>query len=190
VQRKVRRAERERLRYEEGTSDVLLQQFYKLLVMTRRRQFLPPQPMAWFRGLIASFGDMLKIRVAFKDNTPIASILTISYKDTVTYKYGCSDAQFNKLGGTALLFWRTIQQSQEYGFEKLDMGRSDTDNTGLVAFKEHWGAPRCTLNYWRFPNRLHARQSTWKQDLAKQLVSVAPDMSLTAVGKLLYRHIG
>ncbi|HZR58763.1 MAG TPA: GNAT family N-acetyltransferase [Terriglobales bacterium] len=190
VQRKVRRAEREQLRYEEGSSDALLEQFYKLLVMTRRRQFLPPQPLDWFRGLIASFGEMLKIRVAFKGDVPVASILTVSYKDTITYKYGCSDARFNNLGGTPFLFWRTIQQAQEGGFEKLDMGRSDTDNAGLVAFKEHWGAPRSVLSYWRYPNRLHVRQSTWKQDLAKQLVLIAPDVSLTAVGRLLYRHIG
>ena len=49
VQRNIRRAEREKLQYEEGTSEDLLQQFYRLLVMTRRRQYLPPQPLNWFR---------------------------------------------------------------------------------------------------------------------------------------------
>src|SRR5262249_40551519 len=48
VQRKIRRAERESLKYEEGTSEVLLKKFYRLLVMTRRRQHLPPQPLTWF----------------------------------------------------------------------------------------------------------------------------------------------
>ena len=79
VQRNVRRAEREQLHYEEGTSEELLRQFYKLLVMTRRRQFLPPQPMNWFRGLISWFGETLKIRVALKGSTPVASILTFSF---------------------------------------------------------------------------------------------------------------
>ena len=44
---------------------------------------------------MASFGDKLKFRVAFKDGAPIASILTLDYKDTVTFKYGCSDARWS-----------------------------------------------------------------------------------------------
>src|SRR5580700_5124915 len=47
VQRKIRRAERENLKYEEGTSENLLQEFYRLVVLTRRRQCLPPQPLKW-----------------------------------------------------------------------------------------------------------------------------------------------
>src|SRR6266403_1418688 len=139
VQRKVRRAERESLRFEEGTSDVLLNQFYKLLIMTRRRQGLPPQPLKWFRTLVTRMGNDLKIRVALKGEIPIASILTISDKKTLVYKYGCSDSRFNNLGGTALLFWNAIQDAKANGIEEFDMGRSDTDNPGLVTFKEHWG---------------------------------------------------
>jgi CelD/BcsL family acetyltransferase involved in cellulose biosynthesis len=190
VQRKVRRAEREGLTYEEGQSDVLLNKFYRLLVKTRRRQQLPPQPLAWFRGLIAAFGDGLKIRLASKDGVPVASILTLSFKKTMTYKYGCSDAQFNKLGGMALLFWKTIQEAKENGCEELDMGRSDLDNPGLVTFKEHWGATRSELSYWRYPKREPVSQNTWKIRFAKHLVSAAPEMSLEAAGTLLYRHIG
>src|SRR5437870_3042075 len=44
IQRKIRRAERERLTYEEGRSDALLENFYQLLLRTRRRQSLPPHP--------------------------------------------------------------------------------------------------------------------------------------------------
>ena len=125
VQRKIRRAERENLQYEEGLSDDLLQKFYRLVVMTRRRQYLPPQPLRWFRGLTAAFGNDLKIRVASKEGIAVASILTISHKRTMVYKYGCSNAAANRFGGMALLFWRTIQEAQEKGLEELDMGRSE-----------------------------------------------------------------
>ena len=118
VQRKIRRAEREKLQYEEGRSEDLLQKFYRLLVMTRRRQYLPPQPLAWFRGLIAAFGNDLKIRVASKDGSAVASILTLSHKKSMIYKYGCSNAAFNNLGGTALLFWKTIQEAKGHGLEE------------------------------------------------------------------------
>lgn len=190
VQRKIRRAEREKLQYEDGASEDLLQKFYRLLVMTRRRQYLPPQPLDWFRGLIAAFGNDLKIRVASKDGVAVASILTLSHKKSMIYKYGCSNAAFNNLGGTALLFWKTIQQAKDAGFEELDMGRSDYDNQGLIAFKEHWGAVGTSISYWTYPNRPAAPPAAWKKSLPKRAVSAAPDLALKAVGGLLYRHIG
>jgi CelD/BcsL family acetyltransferase involved in cellulose biosynthesis len=190
VQRKIRRAEREALEYEGGNSEALLKKFYRLLVMTRRRQHLPPQPISWFRALMASFGQDLKIRVASKDGVAVASILTLVHKKIVTYKYGCSDTEFNKLGGTALLFWRTIQEAKEKGFEELDMGRSDMDNSGLVTFKGHWGATQSSLDYWQYPHSLPGLQSPWKMKVLGKMVAVAPDVSLTAAGSILYRHIG
>jgi lipid II:glycine glycyltransferase (peptidoglycan interpeptide bridge formation enzyme) len=191
VQRKIRRAEREGLKYEDGNSEALLQKFYRLLVATRRRQYLPPQPLAWFRGLIATFGNDLTIRVASKGDVPVASILTLSNKKCVVYKYGGSIASHNKLGGMALLFWRTIQEAKDKGLEELDMGRSGIDNLGLIAFKEHWEATATTLNYWRYPPPCpQAPRSAWQKSVARRLVQAAPDLVLEAVGTLLYRHIG
>jgi hypothetical protein len=190
IQRKIRRAEREKLQYEEGTSEELLTKFYCLLVMTRRRQYLPPQPLSWFRGLIAALGADLQIRVASKDGRPVASILTLSHKKTMVYKYGCSNVAFNNLGGTPFLFWRTIQDAKDRGFEQLEMGRSDMDNQGLVAFKERLGASRRSLSYWRYPQiDLHGFGS-WKNTIAKRVVPLMPDLALETIGKLLYRHIG
>lgn len=190
VQRKIRRAERESLRYEAGSSNDLLGHFYKLLIMTRRRHGLPPQPMKWFRSIVACMGQDVKIRVALKGEIPIASIVTISNKKTLVYKYGCSDGRFNNLGGTALLFWNAIQEAKASGMEELDMGRSDTDQLGLVTFKERWGAKRSTVNYWRYPFRAAASRPERLMKYAKRIISVAPDISLVVLGNLLYRHIG
>jgi CelD/BcsL family acetyltransferase involved in cellulose biosynthesis len=190
IQRKIRRAEREGLRCEEGLSDELLRCFYRLLVMTRRRQGLPPQPLKWFQNLIACMGSNAKIRVAFKGEIAVTAILTISHKRTLIYKYGCSDHRFNNLGGMALLFWNAIRDAKAKGMENLDMGRSGTENAGLATFKERWGAERSTLNYWRYP--IQAAQSS-SQNLIKyasRFVPLAPNASLKILGKLLYRHIG
>jgi CelD/BcsL family acetyltransferase involved in cellulose biosynthesis len=190
IQRKIRRAEREGLKYEEGTSEELLHKFYNLLTLTRRRQHLPPQPLGWFRGLLAAFGDDLKIRVASKGDLPVASILTLCHKKSVVYKYGCSNTSFNNLGGMALLFWNTIQEAKSKGLEELDMGRSDTDNCGLITFKERWGAVGTQLNYWTYPRTLQVGPRTWQKSLAERVVAVAPDFALRAAGTLMYRHMG
>src|SRR5258708_18597503 len=64
IQRKIQRAKRESLEYEADRSESNLAKFYHLLLLTRRRQGLPPQPMAWFRNLRDCFGESLTIRVA------------------------------------------------------------------------------------------------------------------------------
>lgn len=190
VQRKIRRAERESLRYEEGSSQKLLNFFYKLMIMTRRRHGLPPQPLKWFQALIASLGSDLKIRVAFKNDAAVASILTVAYKKTLVYKYGCSDLRYSNLGANILVFWHAIQDAKAQGIEELDMGRSDLENQGLAVFKENWGAQRSSLNYLRYPGQ---SAKPGPEDLIKHvrsLVAIAPDISLVMLSNLFYRHIG
>jgi CelD/BcsL family acetyltransferase involved in cellulose biosynthesis len=191
VQRKIHRAEREKLTYEEGRSDELLKKFYDLLLLTRRRHGLPPQPLVWFRNVVECLGDRLLIRIASKDDQPVASIVTIQYKDVLVYKYGCSDSRFNSLGGNSLLFWRAIQDAKKNGLLKYDLGRSETDNSGLVTFKENWGAVSMPLDYYRLPARqpFHLN-SGWPTRVARGVFSVMPDTLLAATGRLLYRHIG
>jgi CelD/BcsL family acetyltransferase involved in cellulose biosynthesis len=191
VRRKIRRAEREGLAYEEGRSESLLEKFYRLMVMTRRTQRLPPQPLAWFRNLIACMGDKLKIRLASKDGRPVASILTLSYKATLIYKYGCSDKRFSKLGGTQLLFWKAIQEAKHNGLRELDMGRSDRDDLGLIRFKNRWGAARSTLTYWRYGSVAADFANTgWSTQIARLICGYMPHDLLTRAGSILYRHVG
>jgi CelD/BcsL family acetyltransferase involved in cellulose biosynthesis len=190
VQRTIRRAQSESLRYEEGCSELLLNQFYKLLIMTRRRQGVPPQPLKWFRSLIQCIGSNLKIRVALKGDIPVASILTIADQKKMVYKYGCRDPRFNNLGGTFLLLWRTIQEAKAAGMKEFDLGRSDTSNLGLVTFKEHWAAKRVALNYWRYPAQATGFGPEYAIKQVRRLLSVMPDAPLGMLGRLLYPHSG
>jgi hypothetical protein len=191
IQRKVQRAEREGLTLLEGRSETELSIFYKLLMLTRRRHQLPPQPMVWFQNLIAGFGEKLSIRIALKGDTPAASILTIAHNKTVVYKYGCSDSELHNLGGMPFLFWGAIQHAKQHGMEEFDFGRSDLDNPGLISFKENFGAPRRDLVYYRYPVEASS-EATEKpvMEVARRAFSALPDFCLTAAGRLLYRHIG
>jgi hypothetical protein len=191
IQRKIRRAEREGLTEEVGRSNRLLDIFYRLQLLTRRRHQLPPQPLSWFRNLIEFFGESLEIRVAFKERQPIAGILTVRHKTTLVYKYGCSDLRFHNLGGMHLLLWRAIQDAKKCGLQILDLGRSDQDNLGLVTFKERWNAKRSTSTYARFPAGASQPLSTgWRLKTAKRIFEYVPDALLSAVGTLFYKHIG
>ena len=191
VRRKIQRAAREGLVYEEGRSVGLLSMFYQLLLITRRRHGLPAQPVAWFQSLIACLGERVKIRVASKNGQPVASILTIRCKRALVYKYGCADQRFNNLGGTQLLFWKSIQEAKECRLREFDLGRSDCDNPGLVMFKDRWGATRTELAYLRYPvEQSHSLAEARQSRIGKYVWSHVPSGVLAAAGKVLYRHMG
>jgi lipid II:glycine glycyltransferase (peptidoglycan interpeptide bridge formation enzyme) len=180
------------LSYAKGRTERLLKEFYQLLLLTRRRHQLPPQPFQWFRSLADCLGDRLAVHVAYKSERAVAAIVTLTFKNTVTYKYGCSDEQLANLGGTPFLFWKIIEEAQTAGLQLLDLGRSDLDNPGLATFKERLGGERQELHYYRLSGNSNVRvpRPSWMKPLAQQLFSHIPDSLLVASGKLLYRHIG
>ena len=193
IRRKIKRAERENLVYESGRSRELLQKFRHLLFLTRRRHKLPPQPAAWFENVVNSFGEAATIHVASKDSIPVASILTLRYKNSLVYKYGCSDSQYSNLGGTPLLFWKVIQQAKDSGVEIFDLGRSASEDTGLIAFKNHLGGIASKLAYYRSPvarPKTDAGSPSFVSAWARETIGRLPDPLLSGVGQLLYRHIG
>lgn len=191
VQRKIRRAERERLTYIDGRSRELVEEFYRLLMETRRRHRLPPQPLEWFNTLVDSLADALTIRIARKGNRPIAGILTLKFRNRMYYKYGCSDKKFHNLGGMQMLLWQTIQQGKNAGAEELDLGRSDMDQMSLATFKDHWGSTRSLLTYYRYPGiRQPNRFRKLTTGVARHAFARLPNALLATAGKLVYPHIG
>ncbi len=194
TQRRIRRAERSGLLYREGRSEALLESFYYLLVLTRRRHRIPPQPKTWFRNLIGCFGKALQIRVASLDGRPVAAILTLRHRDTLVYKYGCSDPHHRSLGGTHFLFWRAIQEAKRDGLRFFDLGRSAADHQGLITFKDRWGATRIPLTYVRVVNAKYASANYqtgahgWGRHLAGQALSYLPACMLDWLARAIYRH--
>ncbi len=188
LQRRIRRAEREELTHESGCSEELLNDFYRLLLITRRRHQLPPQPLAWFRNLVSNMGENLQIRVARKGGVPVAALLTLRHRTTAVYKYGCSDERFHSLAAMPFLFWKFIEESKATGAEQIDFGRSDLDHEGLINFKDHFGTTRRKIAYWRYPK--DERTSPAGRSAARRIFSVLPDALSRLAGGLVYRHLG
>ena len=191
IQRKIRRAERERLSYDVGVDESLIDRLYRLLQLTRARHRLPPQPIEWFHNLVAGMGTNLCIRIASKAGEPVAGILTLRHGAVLMYKYGASDTDYAPLGGMAMLLWESIKEAKQAGCEWLDLGRSDLDNPGLIAFKERWGAERAVVTTWQTPPvRTSSRRERLIVQWAKGLFIRLPSPVQTFAGRLLYRHVG
>ncbi len=190
VRRKIKKAEREGLAYRTGRCDTLVNEFYGLILLTRRRHKLPPQPLAWFRNLVRSLQDRLTIHMLTHNGRSVASILTLLHKNVLTYKYGCSDARFHHLGGMPLLFWKAIQEGKQMGATEFDLGRSAPEDPGLSAFKQHLGATSSALSYYRYPNSPAKSAVGQRAILIRQAYAHMPSPIFVEMGRLVYRHLG
>jgi len=190
IQRKIRRAEREGLSCETGSSEQQMGEFYRLMRTTRKRHHRLPQPRAWFRNLIQCMGDRIEVRLARKDGTAIAAMLTLRNRNSIVYKYGCSDERFHHLGSMPFLFWKLIEEGKASGTEVLDLGRSDLGHEGLIVFKDRLGATRELLRYYRRSSHQPRGVLTWGANTMRRLLPVLPETFLSAAGEALYKHVG
>jgi len=188
TQRAIRRAERLGVTCETGRSDDLLRLFYELHAQTRLRHGIPIQPLCWFRNLLECFGEVATIYLARHQERPIAAILVVDHGSTRVYKYGCSDTAYNRYGGMLALMWRAIQDAKRSGRTEFDLGRSDNDDPGLIAFKDHLGGRRATLTYYRCTGSSLDLRRTPAVDGA--IASLVPRALRVRMGRSLYRHFG
>ncbi len=152
---------------------------------------MPPQPFAWFGNLLNCMGEAVDLRLAYMKDVPVASVLVLHFQGTSYYKYGCSDERFHKIGAMPFLLWRAIVKAKSIGSKTFDLGRTEEDNHGLIAFKNHWTPVSDSLTYWTFPpDRSVNFIKDWKQRMVNRVCAHMPDRMLEAVGTLIYRHAG
>lgn len=190
VQRRIRHAERSAITITEGRDFETLKEFYGLVLETRRRQGLLPQPIAWFSNVMKCLGESATIHCARKDGRITAAILTLQHGKTLYYKYGASVAKFHRFGAMPYLLWHAIQYAMDRDLEELDLGRTDCEVQGLVTFKERWNAARSVIDYLRSPRNAPrpTGATVWMRRLLPIVCKYAPGNCQAALGALSYRH--
>jgi Acetyltransferase (GNAT) domain len=188
IQRKIRRAERERVSYQRGNTTELIREFYSLHKQNRRRLGVLPQPFIWFESLVRELKDSIEVRVAYLNGQPIASIVLLKFKETMMYKYGASDTAHNSAGAMPSLLWNAIEDGCRSGCTTFDMGRSDFGQHGLIEFKDRWGTQKTVVRYYRTTSHSAKDLATW--NFGKLFFSTIPPSISPLLARLLYRHVG
>ena len=193
VQRRIRRAERAGLVEKCRTSDELLNVFYGLFGDYAQ----PTSPASAPVCLVSGLGSLPRQgardpRSLSKTEIPIAAILTLTFRETGYFKYGCSDPRFNKFAATPWLLWRAIVAAKSRERSNLIWDERRRTTAGLLAFKNHWVSPPPTIDLLEISRHACSliRPSGWKLKMAKRVFSHVPNSLLVASGKLIYRHIG
>ncbi len=89
------------------------------------------------------------------------------------------------------LFWRLITESKAAGATRIDLGRSDLEQEGLINFKNRLGAGRKRLTYFRYPEAsIEVARMPKRESGIRALVGLLPGTIASLGGRLLYRHMG
>lgn len=189
--RNIRKAERLGVSVAVGHSMSDVDMFYRLHLLTRRRQGVPIQPRRFFtllaqRVIQAGLGFVLTARV---DQVPVASAIFLCWNGTLIYKFGASDARYWDYRPNNLLFREAIRWGIGHDFHTLDWGRTDLEDRGLREFKAGWGAVEEPLLY--SSNGASVASGVSSGRLMKVLSTVirrSPPVVCRVTGELLYGY--
>jgi CelD/BcsL family acetyltransferase involved in cellulose biosynthesis len=190
----IRKAQRHGITIRAGRSLDDLRTFHGMHARLRKAKYgMLAQPFALFEALHAAFDPQQQITalLAEVDGTAIAGILFIESGDTLYYKFNASLDQ--RLRPNDLLVWEGIRLGQRRGLAKLDFGVSDTDQPGLIRYKEKFATEQGVVStlLWQPPGYADPRgeQATRTLHAITRLVTDAsvPDAITQAAGDELYR---
>lgn len=196
VQRQIKKSRKMgvQVRLAESQDDVL--HYYRLHLQTRSKKHgMPAQPQRYFLEAWNAFSprNQMQILLAEHEGHPIAGMVLFAAGTTVRYAYGASDEQYLHLAPNNLLMWHAITWGCTHGYQALDMGRTATDNEGLMEFKRRWGATQEPLPYYYSPQiegLASTSEHSWKFRLLTSCWRQLPVRIAGPLGGSLYRHLG
>lgn len=123
----------------------MLEDFYRIMVETGMRDNFVTRPLSYFRRMMDSMGEHLRLYMAFYEDKPIAGTLAIHYGDKVWYLYGASSNSYRNVMPNYLLQWEMMRWALAEGCTLYDFrgvsGDLSPDNPlyGLYRFKKGFG---------------------------------------------------
>jgi Acetyltransferase (GNAT) domain len=168
--------------------------YYRLHCLTRKRQGVPPQPARFFQHiqehLIAkNFGF---VALVSHHGTHVAGGVFFSFGHRVIYKFGATDRRYQPLYPTHLLLWHVIQWLYHHDYTELCFGRSASNNTGLIQFKDGWGTNKYRINYYRYnlQTASFVKNFNYWSEAGSKVWQKMPATLLKLAGSVLYKHMG
>ncbi len=192
--RNIRKSIREGVSIEIAQCMDSLKAFYRLNCLTRRRHGLPPQPYLFYKNVykhIVSQGYGIVARAEHSGQTIAASVFFL-FGTQAIFKFGASDLSSQDLRPNNLLMWETIRWLKRKNFTRLNFGRTEPENEGLLRYKRAWGARETPFSYHRFNYRKGTFIRGFRKPGARRrnFVSKTPLVLLRLIGGLAYRHVG
>lgn len=143
----IRRVLKRNIRVVSGRED-LLDTFYELMCLSWRFLGTPIFRKSYFKRILDTFGDDIRIFIAYHGTRPVATAFNGHFGTTVEGMWAGGLAEARILEANYALYWEMIRDACERGFHTYHLGRSTAD-TGSESFKKKWNADVTQL-YWQY----------------------------------------
>lgn len=143
----IRRVYKNGLSIRSGHDD-MLDVFYDLMCHSWRDLGTPIYRKQYFRSILETFGNQVRIFVAYQGTTPVATAFNGYSGSTVEGMWAGTPLKYRNLQSNYILYWEMIKHACEEGYEHFHLGRSTVESGG-ESFKRKWGADSKQL-YWQY----------------------------------------
>lgn len=122
-----------------------LDDFYKIMLETGRRDGFAVRPRRYFERMMSSLGKHVRLYMAYYNGEAIAGAIAAQYGNQTWYLYGASSARHREQMPNYLLQWHMICWAIEsgcdvYDFRGVSGGQEEDKVMGLWRFKGGFGA--------------------------------------------------
>ncbi len=192
--RHIKRAKQAGLQFRLAETTAELRAFYELHFKVRKYRYgMLCQPYQLFETLWREFLEPGRggLMLGFDGDTVVGGCLLLEHGDTLYYKYAASHPDYRAKGVSHGAVHGAIALGLERGLKRLDLGRSDTVQPGLVDFKRRFGAESMPLAAfkWLPPNHSQNEAGALFGELSGLLSGEqVPDETTERAGELMYRY--
>ncbi len=121
---------------------------YRVYAESVRNLGTPVFPASLFTEVLAAFGDDADILTVSSGGVPVASVLSLYFRDTVFPYWGGGTHAARGLRANDRMYFALMAHARQRGCKNFDFGRSKA-GTGAAAFKKNWGFEPSVLVYHR-----------------------------------------
>lgn len=189
----VNKSKKEGVVAELSSNERELREFYELNCLTKKELGVPCHPFSFFQNLFQCLGDMVTLYVSRYDDTIIGGGVMLQYNGKVIYGYGAAKPDSLKKYPYNAFLWKSIEDSLEQKCSTFDFGRTSHENTGLIQFKQKWGAQRQELTYSYYPktpSSLGSNREGFIYKTANNVIRTMPLPLYKTMSDRVFKHFG
>jgi len=165
--------------------------FHRVMLRVFRDFGTPPNGSAYFRALweILHPSGAVRVLLAWSGDQCVGGALLFCRGKVMINKLCLAVPEAANLRANAALYGRMIELGLELGFEKLNLGTSARSQTGLIEFKERWGASSRPAVLYSLPIRgkVPPIEQYYDSEGIQRRVWRKLPLPLTRLGASLYR---
>ena len=199
IARAVRKAGRLGVTVRPASSLADVRRWYRLYLETMRAHAVPPRPREFFECMWDALGPPGRLRLLLAERQSggqvqlLAGSLFLMHGQTVVFAFNGRDHGQLEFRPNDAIHWTAIRDACASGFRRYDFGEATEGNTGLLAFKEKWGAKPVRLYRYHYPQQPRLDQGIRASGPLQRTQECAwrllPPAMTTRMGRWVYHRL-